>query len=78
MRTLHEYDDFGRQMEVRLFRHFSQHVYQPLIKKKKEQIEYFGKRSDFHQVLSLEKKDEKNNIISECVRHNLDAMKNNI
>jgi hypothetical protein len=48
-----------------------------LIKKKKEQIIYFGKRSDFHQVLSLEKKDEAHNIISECVKHNLNSMKNN-
>jgi hypothetical protein len=56
-------------MKLKFWDHFSQAVYQPLMKLKNIDILDFNFRCDYKQVLSVQEK-ENDNIFSECISQN--------
>jgi hypothetical protein len=64
------------QIRNKFFSHYSQEIYQPMMRKKKILIAQFNERDDYNQVLYLHELNRNGkNIIQQCIKQNLMDLK---
>jgi hypothetical protein len=74
LKVLNNFPEIKFQLKQKLFKHFSQEVFQPIMKKKNYSVLNFNYRDDYKQVLIL--KEKQDNIIKECLHQNFTEVRN--